>query len=145
MRSIAKLSHPFAIAGGAFGLLGLMQLVPAGDGAGAGLLLARLLLALAGIVALALGAAPFLRRLPLGARRPGSRLRCEEQLVLDARHRLALVSVDGRPLLLGLTGEGCTLLKDLDPERRMSASEPFELEFPSSEKLHSLLAKQPEL
>jgi flagellar protein FliO/FliZ len=145
MRLPRFMRHPLVLAAAAFALMGLLGLLPGGGEEGPGLPLMRLALALIGILALALAAVPALRRLPAGGRRGGSRLRCEEQLSLGGRHRLALVSADGRRLLLGLQNDGCVLLADLGeaPESAdESASGPS---FPSSEQLQQLYAQRPEL
>ncbi len=113
MRRFALLRNPLVLAGLALGMLGLLTLLPAGEGTDTGLALLRMGLALTAILALAIAAVPALRRLPASGRRRASRLRCEEQLALDGRHRLALVSVDGRELLLGLPPDGFVLLADL--------------------------------
>ncbi|MBN2169908.1 MAG: flagellar biosynthetic protein FliO [Candidatus Krumholzibacteriota bacterium] len=110
LRSLLR--RPLILALGAFLLLGLLSLLPAGEEGAAGLALTRLGLALTAILALAVGAVPALRRLG-GARRDERRLRCLEQLSLDSRHRLALIAVDGRELLVGFQGGGMVLLKDL--------------------------------
>jgi len=111
LRSLLR--RPLILALGAFLLLGLLSLLPTGEEAGAGIALTRLGLALTAILALAVGAVPALRRMG-GARRETRRLRCVEQLSLDSRHRLALVAVDGRELLVGFQSGGMVLLKDLD-------------------------------
>jgi flagellar biogenesis protein FliO len=107
------LSHPLVLGAAALGLLGLTGLMPETGRQAGSFALLRLGLAMAGIMALVLGAVPALRRLPLGPRGGQGRLRCVEQLVLDGRHRLALISVDGRELLVGLQADGFVLLRDL--------------------------------
>lgn len=145
MRLQSLLRNPFVVAAIAFTLLGLLSLMPGEDSTGPGLPLLRLGLALLGILAIAVAVVPALKRLPSGARRNGGRIRCEEQLALDAKHRLALVSVDGHTILLGMNPDGITLLKDLGEPCSEPTAADFNVEFPSSEKLKDLLSKRPEL
>ena len=113
MNATRLLRHPLVIAGLALGGLGLLSLLPEGGSEGASFVLVRISLALTAIIALALAAIPILRRVPVGGRGMARRLQCLEQLSLDQRHRIALVSVDGRELLISLQSDGCRLLADL--------------------------------
>jgi len=116
MRNRKILTHPLVIAALALGMLAALSMLPSSSPSGdalPGLSLTRLGLALAAILALALGVVPMLKRLPGSTRKRTSRLACVEQLSLDAKHRIAIVSVDGGELLLGLQAEGVSLLKDL--------------------------------
>ena len=113
MRSLPWLRSPLVLAAGAFAGLGLLALLPETSSRGAGVAMLRLAFALIGILALALGAVPLLRRLPTAHGGQARRLRCEELLALDARHRIALLSVDGRELLVSLQADGSRLLLDL--------------------------------
>jgi len=113
MRSLPWLRSPLVIAAGAFAGLGLLTLLPETSARGAGVAMLRLAFALIGILALALGAVPLLRRLPTARGGQTRRLRCEELLALDARHRIALLSIDGRELLVGLQADGSRFLLDL--------------------------------
>ncbi|MCP4548761.1 MAG: flagellar biosynthetic protein FliO [bacterium] len=111
------LIHPLAITGFSLGLLGLMSLAPAGEVGGGegvpGVPMVRLALALIAIVSLAIGVVPTLKRLPAAGSRRRNRMTCIEQLNLGAKHRIALVSVDDREILLGLQSDGLVLLKDI--------------------------------
>ncbi|MBM4117020.1 flagellar biosynthetic protein FliO [bacterium] len=127
MRRHNWLRSPFTLAAGAFAGLGLIALLPAGETVAPGAAMLRLLFALVGIIALALGLAPALRRLPTARGGQGQRLRCEEQLALDARHRVALLSVDGRELLISLQADGSRLLLDLG--ERGETAQPVATEF----------------
>lgn len=127
MRRHNWLRSPFTLAAGAFAGLGLLSLLPTAEPVGAGAALLRLLFALVGIVALALGLAPVLRRLPAARGGQGQRLRCQELLALDARHRVALLSVDGRELLVSLQADGSRLLLDLG--ERGEPAQPVASEF----------------
>lgn len=113
MNPLKRLRHPMAIAAGAFALLGTLSLLPATKVTDGSLPLARLALALIGILALAQAMIPLLRRMPGRGKGENRRLRCEEILALDSRHRLALVRVDGQELLLSLQADGSTLLSEL--------------------------------
>jgi flagellar biogenesis protein FliO len=113
MRSLPWLRSPLVLAAAAFAALGLLSLLPETSARAAGVSLLRLAFALIGILALALGAVPLLRRLPTARGAQSRRLRCEELLALDSRHRIALLSVDGRELLVSLQADGSRLLVDL--------------------------------
>lgn len=130
LRSLLR--RPLLIALGAFLLLGLLSLVPAAEAGSPGLAMTRLGLALTAILALAVGLVPALRRLN-GPRRDTRRLRCLEQLSLDSRHRVALVAVDGRELLVGFQGGGMVLLKDLDAAASATAGEAATGEAPAGD------------
>lgn len=58
------------------------------------------------IVGLAFGFKRWLPKLQASGRLPVRRMRLVETIVLDPRNRLALVSLDGRELLLGLGQSG---------------------------------------
>ena len=119
MKKYGFLKHPLVMAGLALGLLGLTTLLPDSTGQSEGIAtfsLMRLALALVAILGLALGLVPLLRRIPQAGRKGGGRIRCQEQLALDPKHRLALISVDGRELLLGLQSDGFVMLADLKEE-----------------------------
>lgn len=113
MRQPAWLKSPLVLAAAAFAGVGLLALLPAPEAAATGLSLLRLAFALVGILALALGAVPWLRRLPVARGGQSRRLHCEELLGLDGRHRIALLRIDERELLVSLQADGTRLLLDL--------------------------------
>jgi len=113
MNGTRWLRHPFVISGLALGCLGLLSLIPEAGGESGSFVMLRLSLALVAIVALALAAIPFLKRVPVGSQGGRRRLRCVEQLSLGSRQRIALISVDDRELLVSLQADGCRLLSDL--------------------------------
>ena len=113
MNGTRWLRHPFVISGLALGCLGLLSLLPEAGGESGSFVMLRLSLALIAIVALALAAIPFLKRVPVGSHGERRRLRCIEQLSLGSRQRIALIAVDDRELLVSLQTDGCRLLSDL--------------------------------
>ncbi len=124
MRNLPWLRSPLALAAVAFAGLGLLALLPETSAGAAGVSLLRLAFALVGILALALGAVPLLRRLPTARGGQARRLRCEEVLALGGRQRIALLSVDGRELLVSLQADGSRLLLDLGAAAAQGAAEP---------------------
>ncbi|MBP7146489.1 MAG: flagellar biosynthetic protein FliO [Acidobacteria bacterium] len=83
------------------------------EAAGTGFLdLLRVGSALVIVLVLALLAARLARR-GIGAR--GSRMRVEERLVVARGTQLAVVAVDGRRLVLGVSDRAVSLLTELDP------------------------------
>jgi flagellar biogenesis protein FliO len=77
--------------------------------------LARMLLALVGVCALAWVALQFLARRGIGVMRPGARLRLLERLQLHPRQQLYLVQADSRVFLLGAAdGGSVSLIAELD-------------------------------
>jgi flagellar biogenesis protein FliO len=89
---------------------------------GGGLLsVARTLLALLGVCALAWVALNVLARRGVGVARPGARLRLVERLQLSPRRQLYLVQADSRVFLLG-AGEGGTvsLIAELDARAQLT-------------------------
>jgi flagellar biogenesis protein FliO len=83
---------------------------------GGGLLsIARTLLGLIGVCALAWVALNWLARRGFGVARPGARLRLLERLQLSPRRQLYLVQADSRVFLLGAgDGGGLSLIAELD-------------------------------
>ena len=67
--------------------------------------LVRVLLSLAGIVALIFAAGWLSRRLQARATPGGRRMRCVETMAVGARDRLMLIDADGKRLLIGV-GQG---------------------------------------
>jgi flagellar biogenesis protein FliO len=77
--------------------------------------LARVLLALTGVCALAWVALQFLARRGIGVVRQGARLRLLERLQLHPRQQLYLVQADSRVFLLGAAdGGSLSLIAELD-------------------------------
>lgn len=74
----------------------------------------RVVLSLAGVVALALVMAWMLRRLQLGGGRGQRRLRVLESLTVGAKERVVLIAVGDRQLLLGVTAGSVRTLRALD-------------------------------
>jgi len=85
---------------------------------------ARTLLALLGVCALAWVALNLLARRGLGVARPGARLRLLERLPLGPRRQLYLVQADARLFLVG-TGDsgGLSLIAELDARGPLPASD----------------------
>ncbi|QJA05528.1 flagellar biosynthetic protein FliO [Thermosulfurimonas marina] len=69
------------------------------------------------LVGLVVLAAYLLRRGRWGLSEKGREIRVEEMRPLGLKHRLALVRVRGRVLLLGLSEKGITLLRDWEDEK----------------------------
>ena len=67
--------------------------------------LVRVVLSLAGIIALIFVAGWFSRRLQARATPGGRRMRCVETMAVGARDRLMLIDADGKRLLIGM-GQG---------------------------------------
>jgi flagellar biogenesis protein FliO len=77
---------------------------------------ARTLIALIGVCALAWVALNLLARRGIGVARPGARLRLLERLALSPRHQLYLVQADARVLLLAAADGGApALIAELEP------------------------------
>jgi flagellar biogenesis protein FliO len=89
---------------------------------GGGLLsVARTLLALLGVCALAWVALNLLARRGLGVARPGARLRLVERLQLSPRRQLYLVQADSRVFLLGASeGGAVSLIAELDARAQLT-------------------------
>jgi flagellar biogenesis protein FliO len=89
---------------------------------GGGLLsIARTLLALLGVCALAWVALNLLARRGLGVARPGARLRLVERLQLSPRRQLYLVQADSRMFLLGAAeGGAVSLIAELDARAQLT-------------------------
>ncbi len=96
------------------GMLGLLGLIPQGEEAMAGLSLMRMGLALIAILALIRAAVPLLQGLNKQPGRKQARLRNESMLSLGGRLKVAIISVDGREFLVGLSGDRVSLLSELD-------------------------------
>jgi flagellar biogenesis protein FliO len=90
---------------------------------GALLSIARTLLGLIGVCALAWVALNWLARRGIGVVRPGARLRLLERLQLSPRRQLYLVQADSRVFLLG-AGDGgvLSLIAELDAAARAQLS-----------------------
>ena len=83
--------------------------------------LARVLLALLGVSALAWVALNWLARRGLGVPRPGARLRVLERLPLSPRRQLYLVQADSRVFLLGAAdGAALSLIAELPAHAPLS-------------------------
>jgi len=95
-------------------MLGLLGLIPQGEEAMAGLSLMRMGLALIAILALIRAAVPLLQGLNKQPGRKQARLRNESMLSLGGRLKVAIISVDGREVLVGLSGDRVSLLSELD-------------------------------
>jgi flagellar biogenesis protein FliO len=90
---------------------------------GALLSIARTLIALIGVCALAWVALNLLARRGVGVAAPGARLRLLERLPLGARHQLYLVQADARVFLVAAAdGGGLSLLAELDAAARLADS-----------------------
>ena len=85
---------------------------PAGPDVGAMAL--RVVLSLAGVVALALALAWMLRRLQLGATHGQRRLRVLESLPVGAKERIVLIALGERQMLLGVAPGSVRALQMLD-------------------------------
>jgi flagellar protein FliO/FliZ len=81
----------------------------------------RMLGALAVVLALLAGAAWLLRRGVLG-RRATSGLNVESMLALGERRSLAIVTVEGRRLLVGLAPNNVSLVTELGPAQSFDAA-----------------------
>jgi flagellar biogenesis protein FliO len=90
---------------------------------GAALLsIARTLLGLIGVCALAWVALNWLARRGIGVGRPGARLRLLERLTLGPRKQLYLVQADARVFLLGAGDAGAvSLIAELPPQPAAAA------------------------
>lgn len=76
--------------------------------------LLRVVLSLAGIIALIMLAGWLSRRVQARSRPDGRRLRCVESMALGARERVLLVDADGKRLLLGVGARGVHTLHVYD-------------------------------
>jgi flagellar protein FliO/FliZ len=82
---------------------------------------ARTLLALLGVCALAWVALNLLARRGLGVARPGARLRLLERLPLGPRRQLYLVQADARVFLVGMGDSGAlSLIAELDARAQLT-------------------------
>jgi flagellar biogenesis protein FliO len=82
---------------------------------------ARTLLALLGVCALAWVALNLLARRGVGVARPGARLRLLERLSLGPRRQLYLVQADSRVFLLGMGDSGgLALIAELDARAQLT-------------------------
>jgi flagellar biogenesis protein FliO len=140
MNGTRWLRHPFVISGLALGGLGLLSLLPETGGESGSFVMLRLSLALIAIVALALAAIPFLKKVPVGSHGERRRLRCVEQLSLGSRQRIALIAVDDRELLVSLQTDGCRLLSDLCETAAATKVTADSVEIGESKKLATLNA-----
>lgn len=101
----------------------MLAALPAAD-VSVGAELVRVVLSLAGIVALIFAAGWLSRRLQARTQPGGRRIRCVESFAVGARERMLLIDADGKRLLVGVGPGGMRTLHVYEGEAPSSADVP---------------------